>query len=129
MGRVRRHTMTNWTMAPFPVAPWDPPDLPPRTMPERCARHRYCAYRDDDPTRCPLCHASPTKCRGDHGGGTYGTGYAGPTHPTLKAGQCRDPRDEAKRRTEASQRRERVGTESVRPTSVFKVRHSMAEVG
>lgn len=60
--RGRRQTntpvMANWTLAVFPVAPWDPPDLPPRTLSERCAHHKHCAYRDDDPSRCPKCHSS-----------------------------------------------------------------------
>lgn len=62
MHEGRRQTTTravaNWTLAPFPVAPWDPTDLPPRTLSERCAHHRYCAYRDDDPSRCQRCHSS-----------------------------------------------------------------------
>lgn len=37
--------------------PWDPPGLPPKTP--RCRWHNgLCAYRDDDPTRCTLCHAN-----------------------------------------------------------------------
>jgi len=41
------------------VKHWDPPGLPPRAENERCARHKgMCAYRDDDPTRCPVCHRS-----------------------------------------------------------------------
>lgn len=35
---------------------WDPPGLEPRDDKERCANHSQCAYRDDDPTRCPHCH-------------------------------------------------------------------------
>jgi hypothetical protein len=130
---VRRCRVTNWTTAPFPVAPWDSPGLPPRTITERCARHRHCAYRDDNSARCPLCHATLTKCQGDHGGGRYGTGVAGDTHPTLKAGQCNNPLHEAIRRTGASQPRaeayELVGIETVRPATVFNVRLSMAGVG
>lgn len=30
----------------------------PRKNDKPCRVHRYCAYRDDDPTRCPWCHAS-----------------------------------------------------------------------
>jgi hypothetical protein len=96
----------NWTQYPFPEAPWDSPGLPPRTMDERCSRHKHCAYRDDDPARCPLCHASPAKCNGGHGGAPYGgwrNGIASTTHSTLRAGQCNDPREEAKRRWVASQ--------------------------
>jgi hypothetical protein len=48
--------MTNWTQAEKPIAPWDSPGLPPRRMSERCAHHTHCAYRDDDPNRCPICH-------------------------------------------------------------------------
>ena len=48
--------MTNWTETDYPVAPWDTPGLPPRRMGERCAHHSHCAYRDDDPARCPVCH-------------------------------------------------------------------------
>jgi hypothetical protein len=52
----------------YPVAPWDPTDLPPCTLSERCNRHLptkgrsaegqipLCAYRDDDPARCSNCH-------------------------------------------------------------------------
>lgn len=40
----------------FPVKPWDPPGLAPRTESQRCANHSSCAYRDDDPNRCPHCH-------------------------------------------------------------------------
>jgi hypothetical protein len=44
--------------------PWDSPDLPPRSLYERCARHPIsrsgdhggCAFRDDDPAICPKCH-------------------------------------------------------------------------
>lgn len=42
----------------FPVYDWDAPGLPPRAKAERCANHRgLCAFRDDDPLRCPRCHA------------------------------------------------------------------------
>lgn len=52
----------HWGQECLPVAPWDPPGLPPRTKADRCARHRkLCAYRDDDPTRCPACHGT-TNC-------------------------------------------------------------------
>lgn len=47
---------------------WDTPGLPPRTADQRCRHHKHCAYRDDDPARCTLCHASRTKCTCD----TYG---------------------------------------------------------
>jgi len=50
--------VTNWTQACYPVPPWDTPGLPPRSMDERCARHDHCAYRDDDPARCPICHTT-----------------------------------------------------------------------
>lgn len=43
--------------------PWDTPGLPETT--QRCRFHRgLCAYRDDDPARCALCHAanSSGKC-------------------------------------------------------------------
>lgn len=36
--------------------PWDPPGLPFRFEAQRCANHSHCAFRDDDPTRCPWCH-------------------------------------------------------------------------
>ena len=95
----------NWTQSPFPVAPWDTPGLPPRTMSERCARHKHCAYRDDDPARCPLCHASHRKCNGEHGGAPLGSwqratggGAAGATHPALRSGQYNDPEEAATRR-------------------------------
>ena len=61
--------MTNWTQAEHPVAPWDTPGLPPRRMAERCPAHPCdtrppypggCAYRDDDPNRCPSCHRTLT---------------------------------------------------------------------
>lgn len=68
-------TITNWTQACYPTAPWDTPRLPPRAMHERCTRHNthsirhghtsaktLCAYRDDDPRYCPRCHATPRKC-------------------------------------------------------------------
>ena len=43
--------------------PWDTPGLPPR--PDRCRFYRgLCAYRDDAPARCALCHAAKSsgKC-------------------------------------------------------------------
>ena len=81
--------------------PWDPSGVPPRTMGERCARHKHCAYRDDDPARCPLCHATLGKCQGRHGGGQWRAGFASASHSSLKEGQCLDPREEATRRWEA----------------------------
>lgn len=45
--------------------PWDSPGLPPRLTTERCSRHKWCAYRDDDPARCAKCHALPAKCTCD----------------------------------------------------------------
>jgi hypothetical protein len=96
----------NYTDDPYPVAPWDTAGLPPRTMPERCARHKHCAYRDDDPARCSLCHASSEKCKGTHGntpnGGFWG-GNASASHATLKAGQCNHPGDGANRRSSCPQ--------------------------
>lgn len=53
--------ITNWTQECFPNPPWDAPGLPDRPMGERCAAHKHCAYRDDDPARCPRCHTS-RKC-------------------------------------------------------------------
>jgi protein-arginine kinase activator protein McsA len=39
--------------------PWDPPGLPFRADDQRCANHQsQCAFRDDDPTRCPWCHVT-----------------------------------------------------------------------
>lgn len=87
--------MTSWTTNPFPVAPWDAPGLPPRTLAERCARHKHCAYRDDQPGLCPVCHATTAKCGGEHGGAPvpgWERGIAGKTSGTLKAGQYKDPR-------------------------------------
>jgi len=55
--------MTLWTQTRYPVAPWDTPGLPPRRLHQRCATHAQCAYRDDDPNRCPRCHRnSPPEC-------------------------------------------------------------------
>jgi hypothetical protein len=45
---------------PFVTYSWDSPDLPPRTESQRCARHEHCAYRDDDPALCPICHRNWT---------------------------------------------------------------------
>ena len=97
----------NWTHNPYPVALWDTPGLPPRTMDERCARHKHCAYRDDDPARCPICHAQ--KCNGKHGDSPYGgwsKRIASPLHSTLKAGQYQNPLDEVKRRSPLAQPRQ-----------------------
>lgn len=39
--------------------PWDPPDLDPVPDQDRCHWHSgNCAYREDDPARCPFCHGS-----------------------------------------------------------------------
>lgn len=52
-----RPTSAVRTTDPPVTRPWDPPGLPPRTDTQRCAYHHdQCAYRDDDPTRCPRCH-------------------------------------------------------------------------
>ena len=98
----------NWADFPYPVAPWDTPGLSPRTMAERCARHKHCAYRDDDPARCPLCHTTNTKCNGEHGqapaDGSWRRGaVASDKNATLKAGQYIHPGDEAKRRSSCPQ--------------------------
>jgi hypothetical protein len=100
----------NWTQHEHPVAPWDTAGLPPRAMAERCIRHKHCAYRDDDPARCELCHATPEKCNGGHGGAPLGSwkratggGIAGSSHKTLKAGQYNDPREEEKHRLRVSE--------------------------
>ena len=50
--------------------PWDSPGLPSRSNDERCRWHDgHCAYRDDDPARCTLCHATLAagKCTCEHG--------------------------------------------------------------
>lgn len=50
--------------------PWDTPGLPARAQEDRCRWHDgHCAYRDDDPNRCTLCHATNTsnKCTCEHG--------------------------------------------------------------
>lgn len=39
--------------------PWDTPGLPPRA--KRCRYHAQCAFRDDDPSRCPVCHRTWTR--------------------------------------------------------------------
>lgn len=63
-------TVTDWMQDCYPQPKWDTPGLPPRRMHERCANHYgsnsrgtantvrtvLCAYRDDDPARCPQCH-------------------------------------------------------------------------
>ena len=38
--------------------PWDTPGLRFRTDEQRCANHENCAFRDDDPARCPWCHST-----------------------------------------------------------------------
>src|SRR5215471_5607895 len=55
----------DWSLVGDPGSPararraWDTPGLPACTEQERCGRHRgMCAYRDDDPGRCPECHRS-----------------------------------------------------------------------
>ena len=49
----------NYTNTSPSTAPWDTPGLPDRHPDERCRWHSgLCAYRDDDPARCPLCHAA-----------------------------------------------------------------------
>lgn len=65
--------VTNWTQECHPQPWWDTPGLPPRRTNERCANHHgICAYRDDDPYRCPRCHTIPERCtcrngsKGDH---------------------------------------------------------------
>lgn len=50
--------VSDWTYECFPVAPWDTPGLPPRAKADRCGVHTHCAYRSDDPARCPQCHGS-----------------------------------------------------------------------
>jgi len=48
--------------------PWDTPGLPPRAEQDRCPTHKgLCAYRDDDPARCPVCHRSWTVIEGRDG--------------------------------------------------------------
>jgi hypothetical protein len=92
----------NWTQQPYPVTPWDTAGLPPRTMGERCSRHKHCAYRDDDPARCPLCHSS--RCDGSHGGapsdGSWRLGKLATTiNATLKPDQPIHPGVSRSRRT------------------------------
>jgi hypothetical protein len=80
--------MTNWTQADYPVAPWDTPGLPPRRMDERCANHSHCAYRDDDPNRCPVCHRkTPPGCSHT----SYPRNVAPPSAPNAKTGYRRQP--------------------------------------
>lgn len=56
-------TVTNWTQECYPQPWWDTPGLPPRKLKDRCRHHRnLCAYRDDDPHRCPRCHTIPERC-------------------------------------------------------------------
>lgn len=53
--------------------PWDTPGLPARDR--RCPWHSgLCAYRSDDPARCPLCHATTAsgRCTCVPGDGTLG---------------------------------------------------------
>lgn len=93
-GRGRRQTdtpvATSWTLAPVPVAPWDPPGLPPRTLSERCARHKHCAFRDDDPTRCSKCHSN--RC----GVVVEATVVGFPTYSTRFGDRIRVVRDETR---------------------------------
>jgi hypothetical protein len=56
-----RH-VTNWTQECYPQPWWDTPGLPSRRVSERCANHQNCAYRDDEPYRCPGCHTIPERC-------------------------------------------------------------------
>jgi hypothetical protein len=92
--------------------PWDPPGLAPRTPDERCARHKYCAYRDDDPNRCPVCHSTIKRCAGKHGSPAYNQGWwggvAGASHGSLRAGQHNDPTEESKCRYQVPQDAEHV---------------------
>jgi hypothetical protein len=54
------------------VFPWDTLGLPPRRFADRCANHPPhsnggvaaggCAFRDDDPARCPYCHRRSEGC-------------------------------------------------------------------
>ena len=84
--------------------PWDTPGLPPRSEDERCGRHKWCAYRDDDPAYCPLCHARHELGTGSECGVVYvdtrGRAVDSTTHPTLRLGQYAHPQDEGKRRAE-----------------------------
>lgn len=62
------------TQKPAPPDPpdWDSKGLPPIPVTERCATHARpgrdpaCAYRSDDPERCPRCHMPHEKCGGTH---------------------------------------------------------------
>lgn len=87
--------------------PWDTPGLPPRTQDERCARHKECAYRDDEPNRCAVCHSTVERCAGKHGSPANGHGWrqglAGASHGSLRAGQHNDPTEELVRRRGALQ--------------------------
>lgn len=48
--------------------PWDTPGLPARAQEDRCRWHNgYCAYHEDDPTRCCLCHTDNARCTCDGG--------------------------------------------------------------
>jgi hypothetical protein len=58
--------VTNWGQECYPRPWWDTPGLPPRRPHERCANHGHCAYRDDDPYRCPTCHTIPERCTCRH---------------------------------------------------------------
>lgn len=87
----------NWARTEYPVAPWDSPGLPQRLMNERCARHLHCAYRDDDPARCELCHRLLQPGVGCGHGGPPFTGYSG---GGLRKDQHADPRIEAKIRSD-----------------------------
>lgn len=80
--------------------PWDSPGLPPRSADDRCRRHKYCSYRDDDPAYCPLCHARHEMGTGGQCAavGKRGRVVDSTTHPTLRLGQYAHPLDEAKRR-------------------------------
>ena len=57
-----KHQVTYWSQECYPQPWWDTPGLPQRRMEERCANHTHCAYRDDDPYRCPTCHTIPERC-------------------------------------------------------------------
>jgi hypothetical protein len=51
--------MTGRVEAPPHARRWDTPGLPPRDDRDRCPHHYgLCAYRADDPARCPTCHAT-----------------------------------------------------------------------
>jgi len=62
---TRQH-VTRPPVQEHPVYSWDPAGLPPRTEAERCALHGgMCAFRDDDPDRCPRCHRTWAKLATD----------------------------------------------------------------